>query len=144
MIGYDNVDTFIASGNVIFDAARPPSEGDIEAAIETELGFSTVVYLRTATEVVAVADRAPFGPDVSRYEVSFLRVDPDPAAVNRLMATVPKSDRLEVIGPQVYWWTPLPHGESGHKEGTIVKLLGMPTTRRSIRTVQRIADKYLR
>jgi len=58
--GHDNVDTFIASGNVIFDADGGVDVGEIEAALEAEVGFAIPVYLRNAAEVIAVADAEPF------------------------------------------------------------------------------------
>lgn len=141
---FDNIDTFIASGNVVFDAEADPSPDRIEGALEADLGLTTLVYLRTGDEVVALADLEPFGGEVDAFEVSFLPAEPDPGAVAALLETVPDTDRLKVVGREVYWWTPLPHGDSGHREGTVVGTLGMETTRRAIRTVRRIADRYLR
>ncbi len=139
-----NVDTFIASGNVIFDAGMPPRPDEIEAALEVEFGFAIPIYLRTAAEVIAVADLRPFGDSEGPVEVSFLPAAPDPEAVDELLATIRGTDQLAVVGAEVYWLLGGPRGESTHQEATVVKILGMPTTRRSIRTVQRIADRYLR
>ena len=139
-----NLDTFIASGNVIFDTVAPPRADEIEAVLEAELDFATPVYLRTADEVIAVADLRPFGDSDGQVEVSFLEALPDPGAVEELLATVSGTDQLAVVGSEVFWLLAGPRDESAHKESTVVKILGMPTTRRSIRTVRRIADKYLR
>lgn len=144
-MGYDNVDTFIASGNVIFDADKPISPEGIESALERQLGFSTAVYLRTAAETIAVADAHPFGASVDTgYEVSFLPAVPDPRAVDELLGTITGTDRLAVSDRELYWLLGGPRSESAHKEATTVKILGMQMTRRAIRTVQRIADTYLR
>jgi len=143
-LGYDNVDTFIASGNVIFDAGEGNHAQPIEAALEAGVGFSIPVYLRTADEVIAVADLVPFGADGDDYEVSFLPAMPDPDAAAELVATATGDDRLAVIDREVYWLLGGPRPDSEHSEATTVKILGMPTTRRAIRTVRRIADKFLR
>ena len=141
---FTNVDTFIASGNVIFDVIAPPRADEIEAVLEAELGFATPVYLRTADEVISVADLRPFGDSEGQVEVSFLQALPDPGAVEELLATVSGRDQLAVVGAEVYWLLSGPRNESAHKESMVVKILDMATTRRSIRTVRRIADKYLR
>lgn len=143
-LGYQNVDTFIASGNVIFDTNSPPASRQIEAQIASDLGFDTLAYLRTADETIRVADLTPFAGDSDGYDVSFLPGEPDPAAVAQLLDTITGTDQLAVVGREVYWLLGGPREESDHKEATTVKLLGMPTTRRAIRTVRRIADKYLR
>src|SRR5687768_10821566 len=60
------VETFIASGNVIFgslmDAAK--LETVIETGLEKALGYPVVTFLRTTEEVAAVAERDPFGTPV--------------------------------------------------------------------------------
>jgi uncharacterized protein (DUF1697 family) len=143
--GHDNVETFIASGNVIFDAGAGDHTERIEAALEREVGFAIPVYLRTRDEVLAVADQAPFGGGVDGpVEISFLPGEPGPGAVVELVATATGADRLAVIGREVYWLHDGPRSESDHREADVVRILGMPTTQRSARTVRRIADKYLR
>ena len=140
----DNVETFIASGNVIFDSDGEDLTGEFEEALEANVGFPILVYLRTADEVVAVADSNPFGDADGEMEVLFLPAEPDPEGVGELIDTATGSDRLAVVGREVYWMHSGPRAESEHREATVVKILAMPTTQRSIRTVQRIADKYLR
>lgn len=142
---FDNVETFIASGNVIFDAAAEPDHlvPVIEAALEAELGFDVKTFLRTASEVVAVADLRPF-PGELDVEVSFLEVEPDPQSAQALEATATGSDRLTVIGRELYWGHTGPRSDSNHSEARVVRMLGIATTQRSIRTVERIADTFLR
>ena len=142
-VGLDNVATFIASGNVIFDTeedADPTKR--IEAALADEAGFEIPVYLRTAEEVRATAALDPFG-GIDDFEVSFLPGPPDPDAAAALEATEGPNDRLLVVGREVYWRTGGDRQDSPHSEDLVVRTLGMLTTRRSIRTVRRIADRYL-
>jgi uncharacterized protein (DUF1697 family) len=85
--GFDNVETYIASGNVVFDCDR--SEPDVKAALEASLkkygGKPVGVAVRTGKEMAAVLENNPF-PD---------------AAPNRTVAifldTVPPGDALERI-----------------------------------------------
>jgi len=143
-LGLDDVETFIASGNVIFASDGEDLTDRIEAALEAEIGFPIPVYSRTADEVIAVADIRPFGDADGEMEISFLSADPDPERVGELIGTAIGSDRLAVVGREVYWLHSGPRAQSDHREATVVKLLGMPTTQRSARTVQRIADNHLR
>jgi uncharacterized protein (DUF1697 family) len=143
-LGLNNVETFIASGNVIFDWDGEELTDRIEAALEAEIGFPIPVYLRTADEVIAVAGSRPFGDAGGEMEISFLPAQPDPEGVGDLIGTATGSDRLAVVGREVYWLHSGPRSEANHREATVVKILGMPTTQRSARTVQRIADEHLR
>ena len=144
-LGLENVATVIASGNVIFESA-----GDhdlttrIETGLEVELGFPVPVFLRTANDTVEIADRRPFGDATGELEISFLRYEPDPARALELTKESTTSDRLAVVGREVYWLHSGPRSESTHSEAKVVRILGMSTTRRSARTVRRIADSYLR
>jgi uncharacterized protein (DUF1697 family) len=144
-LGFDNVETFIASGNVIFDTRRRAGlAAAIEEELEQALGFDVPVFLRTGSEVVAVTECRPFADVSDQAEISFLPAEPSSGAVESLLATVAGNDRLAVVGREVYWYHPGRRDESPHKESTVMRLLGMPTTQRSARTVLRIAEKFLR
>ncbi len=143
-LGYTAVETFIASGNVIFEAQDDAgTTARIESALEEELGFEVPTFLRTAAEVIDVADADVFG-DSSSVEVSFLRAAPDAAAARALEATATGADRLAVIGREVYWGHSGDRALSTHSEGRVMRLLDMPTTQRSMGTVQRLAQTHLR
>lgn len=143
--GFENVATFIASGNVIFDAPAPDGVTErLEHALCEGLGFDVPVYLRTASEIIAVADLRPFGDQEGSLEISFLPDVPDPQDVESLISTSGGNDRLAVIGREVYWSHVGPRRESTHSETRVIRTLRMQTTQRSARTVCRIADRYFR
>ena len=77
-MGFRNVRTVLASGNVIFEAPtkRPPLGLAISKGLEKAFGFPVAVILRTVEALRALVDEAPFknvpsGPDVRLY-VTFL------------------------------------------------------------------------
>ena len=143
--GFENVATYIASGNVIFEAVESDDIPDrLERALSDGLGFDVPVYLRTAIEMVGVADLRPFGEEEDNLEISFLPVVPDPGDVERLLAATSGNDRLTVVGREVYWSHVGPRSESAHSELRVMKTLGMQTTQRSATTVRRIADRFFR
>src|SRR5262245_2821414 len=79
--GGRNVETFIASGNVIFHTARrdqKAAERAIEAHIQKALGYPVLIYLRSIPEIAAVAAHAPFAQDEyergGRLFVGFMHV----------------------------------------------------------------------
>jgi uncharacterized protein (DUF1697 family) len=87
--GVRNVSTFIASGNVLFDAPRAPK---LEVRLSNMLGLPVRLTLRTHEEMEAVVKGAPKGfgshPDKFRYDVWF--VIPPVTAEEVVAALAPK------------------------------------------------------
>ena len=86
--GATAVETFIASGNVVFESGvRPESvlEERIESALEEALQFPVGTFLRTLPEVAAVAESTVFPDDdvkaAHALYVGFLKKAPDRSAV---------------------------------------------------------------
>lgn len=60
-LGYDNVRTLIASGNVLFDAkAAGGLRGKLEKALEQKFGFAIGVVLRSQDEIATMVASKPF------------------------------------------------------------------------------------
>src|SRR5688572_23562558 len=77
--GFDDVATFIASGNVFFTSPKKDAaklEISIERALEAALGFPVLTFVRTPSEIAAIATRDPFGkpiPPGGRLFIGLLR-----------------------------------------------------------------------
>ncbi|HMA53281.1 MAG TPA: DUF1697 domain-containing protein [Acidobacteriota bacterium] len=77
-MGFGNVRTVLASGNVVFEAPGKDTHLDLKVGrgLEKALGFPVKVLLRTVRELKTLVDAEPFkdipsGPDVKLY-VTFL------------------------------------------------------------------------
>jgi uncharacterized protein (DUF1697 family) len=136
-MGYTDVATFIASGNVIFTGS---SRGDHEARIATHLGealgWPAPTYLRTAAEVIAATDIRPFGTshDGHTHMVAFCRAAPGLAVVDQSTAR----DRFEVHGREVHWLIDGKLTDSAITLPKLVRLIG-PNTTRNITSLERLA-----
>src|SRR5688500_10294347 len=83
-LGFENVSTFIASGNVIFETSAKNAaalETKIEKALHKDLGYEAATFLRTEAEIARIAEHDAFPEEQSkegdtRY-VTFLRDAPD-------------------------------------------------------------------
>jgi uncharacterized protein (DUF1697 family) len=137
------VQSFLASGNLIIDSETPIEASTIEAAIESRLGLSSMALLRTAGQVEEVLASVPLIHDPGLMEIAFLDTLPSASAVSALLAAARGPDRLSIIGRELYWWRPLPLVPPFPKETAVRRLLGMKSTRRTLRTVQRIASTYI-
>ncbi len=143
-VGFENVATHLASGNVIFDCPSPPLPGDLGQIVEQGVGFHSQVFLRTAGEVRSVLERVPWTDDGDVVEVSFLEREPEPSAARKLEATAQEPEQLVVSGAELYFLRTARGAPTVHKEPTATKILQMNTTRRGISTVEQIYERFLR
>jgi uncharacterized protein (DUF1697 family) len=148
-LGFADVATFRASGNVIF-AADDESERALTRLIEEglgeALGYEVPVYLRSCAEVAAIAAREPFEAKLveasqGKFQVSLLLEKPSAKNRKAVLALATDEDRLAVEGRELFW---LPSGgllESGLDLKAIEALLGVDT-RRTKGTIDQIAAKH--
>lgn len=149
-LGFDNVGTFIASGNVIFDSSETDEsklERTIERALETDLGYPVEPFVRSMGELEQIAKRDPFGrgdpQDQERsVYVAFLGRRPTDEAVGRLVALATEDDTFAVVGREAYWLRRGGIGTSRFSGGLLEKTLGMPATLRGLPTITRIVARY--
>ncbi|HET8565153.1 MAG TPA: DUF1697 domain-containing protein [Solirubrobacterales bacterium] len=149
-MGFDEVATFRASGNVIFAGSGREAESKlarrVEAELDERLGYDVPVFLRSIEEVAAIAAREPFDPrqvakSQGKLQVSLLMEKPTAAAKKKVLALAGDEDLLALEGRELYW---LPSGgllESELDLKAIARLLGTDT-RRTMGTIEQIAAKY--
>jgi uncharacterized protein (DUF1697 family) len=84
--GFREVETYIQSGNVLFQSSGSPAAlaGGIEQLLNATFGYGTRVVVRTQRQLQAIVERAPEGfgaqPSRFRYDVIFLKPPLRPAA----------------------------------------------------------------
>jgi uncharacterized protein (DUF1697 family) len=145
-MGAANVETFIASGNVIFDTPRrdPAAlERHLEAGLRQGLGYEVATFLRTLPEVAAVAAHAPFGPSAAEADaqyVGFLKSAPAAPACAAVAACGNASHELLVHNREIYW---LRRNRLLELTGSgLEKALVGGVTFRNVTTVRKIAARW--
>ena len=109
--GYEDVRTYVQSGNIVLGSDATPAELEREAAalISERFGFDVPVVARTRRELAAVVKRNPLG-DVAnnpkRYQVSFLSAKPAADVVKALQAAAVGDERVVAHGREIYAWHP--------------------------------------
>lgn len=141
------VQTFIASGNVIFTSPdrAPALEARIQTALEAGLGYHVVTMLRTTKEVAAATTFDAFPPDTlagASLYIGFLKTRPAPSAVRNTLALQTDVDELRIHERAVYWLARKRIAESTITGATIERALQTAATFRNITTVRRLAAKY--
>ncbi|MGI8617879.1 MAG: DUF1697 domain-containing protein [Gemmatimonadaceae bacterium] len=151
-LGMRNVETFIASGNAIFDAAG--SAVSIERRIEErlerlerELGYMVPTFLRTPAEIAAVAAHKPFRglgvvPPSAMLQVGFLKSPLEAEAHAGLMAFRDDVHDFHVRGREIYWHARERRAILQITGSKMDRVLRGPATFRNITTVRKLAEKY--
>jgi uncharacterized protein (DUF1697 family) len=145
-LGFGDVETFIASGNVLFDAAsddRAALEQRIERRLEKALGYSVSTFLRTPGELAALVRHEPFpGRDESAaLWVGFLKAELSRESRDRLLAFRTAVDEFESRGREAFWMHRTRMSESTVTGAKLEKALAMPATFRNVTTVRKLALK---
>ena len=147
--GGTNVETFIASGNVVFDTSRrsaDAAERSLEGHLQQALGYPVVTFLRTLPELVDVAGQAPFPP--SEYDagatlfVGFMKAAPAPAAARGVMSLRSEVDDFAIKGREIYWLRRRQLMQSVSDGPPLGRFISSPITMRNVNTVRRLAAKY--
>ena len=149
-LGFAKVETFIASGNVIFDSTTKNTrtlEKKIETCLLESLGYEVVTFVRSVPEVVRIAAYKPF-PDSElaavghSLHIGFMAVEPIEEANLKLAQLVTKTDDFHLHGREIYWLRRGKFSESEVSGALLSKTLGLPATIRNSTTVRKIAAKY--
>lgn len=148
-LGFKKVETFIASGNVIFEPRRADEAAlrpKIETALRAALGYEVHTFLRTDAEVAAVARCEPFTAeeraDAAALNVAFLHEPPGDAAREALERWPSEIDVLRVHGREVYWLCRMRQSDSKFSNVTLERVIKGRATLRGLATVTKLAAKY--
>jgi uncharacterized protein (DUF1697 family) len=149
-LGHTDVQTFLNSGNVIFQSrARNAAQlgAKLELELEALLGFKSDAFVRTVNEVQTIAARAQAlqesSPTAHEVNVCFLT---DPLTVPQtaaLMALQSANDQFVSVGREVYWICALKQSESGFSNALFERKLKARTTLRRVSMLQGLAARLL-
>lgn len=148
-LGLANVETFLASGNVIFTAPAkklPTLAPAIEKHLHSVLGYEVRTFIRSVPEVAAIAGYQPFPAAqleaAGALNVAFLAEPLGAEAQKTLMSLKTDIDDFHVQGREVYWLCRKKQSESKFSNALFERKLKVQTTFRGINTVRKLAAKY--
>ncbi|MFZ2174045.1 MAG: DUF1697 domain-containing protein [Rhodococcus sp. (in: high G+C Gram-positive bacteria)] len=144
-LGFANVTTVLASGNVLFDSGRTDAaelEAEIETALRAEFEYEAWVFVLELSEVQAIVDGYPFDPEREGRH-PYVVVTPEPEVLGRLLEMEgeldPGVERIQEGDGVLYWEV-----ERGRTvKSQFGKSLAAPrlkasTTTRNLRTFQKL------
>jgi len=149
-LGFANVETFIASGNVIFDSPSRSAralERKIEASLELTLGYAVATFIRSTVELKQIAAHKAFsdaelGAAGNTLYIGFMAANPSSDAKQKLLSIPLKADSFHLNGREVYWLCRTSFADSEFSGARLEKTLGLAATLRNSTTVKKLAAKY--
>jgi uncharacterized protein (DUF1697 family) len=148
-VGFSNVETFIASGNVIFESKSKNAkalEKKIEDCLQETLGYRVTTFIRSLPQLAEIANYKPFNAaqleESHAVYIAFLADVPSDEAKQKLLSFTTATDEFHFSGRELYWLARKNFSESTFSGALLEKALGMPATLRNTTTVKKIATKY--
>jgi uncharacterized protein (DUF1697 family) len=148
---FRNVATFIASGNVLFDApesATDELETKIERSLAKALGYEVDTFVRTRAEVAALTVATPFSKaDLTAPEntllVGFFKSALAPDIQKRLVAIRTEVDEFSVEGREYFWLCRIKMNESKVWQSPTMRALKLPTSSmRNITSLKKLSAQF--
>ena len=148
LLGFQNVVTYIQSGNVIFDATakcKADLKTMIEEAIEDRYGFHVPVAIRTNHEIGNIIRLCPFGTvdlveEGTKVLVTFLSSEPSEAKISAIQNYVVAPEDLVVRGREVYLYCPNGYGRSKLTTTFLERKLEVKATTRNWKSVHKLYE----
>ncbi len=146
--GFSDVETFIASGNVIFESPeqdRTSLELMIASGLQKALGYEVATFIRTGAELAQIAAYQAFPQSevdlATAFNIAFLSGPLDKKAKQKLMALKTDIDAFATHASEVYWLCRRRQSESTFSNVVLEKTLGVKSTLRGINTLEKLAAR---
>ncbi len=148
--GLSNVETFIASGNLIFQSTDPNAaalELKIASGLQGALGYEVATFIRSEQELTQLAAYQAFAQSeldaATAFNIAFLATPLDGSAIQKLMGLTSAIDRFMPHAREIYWLCQKKQSESTFSNAVLEKTLGVKSTLRGASTIQKMVARYI-
>ena len=145
-LGFENVSTYIQSGNVIFTTRKLLLNKDltkkIEEAIFKKYDFDVPVIIRTGDEMEKVLAANPLlkekNINVEKFHATFLEEEPSPEKIKLTRDLDYSPDKFRILGKEVYLYCPNGYGSTKLSNIFFESKLKVKATTRNWKTVNQL------
>jgi len=140
-LGWENVATYIQSGNVVFDSDMTPAEAEavLEALISKHYGYEAPAMVRTRAQWATYPAGNPFDEaarDTPNYLLMLVAKQPINAeAAEIIQARATAGEQVRKVGETLWIHFPEGSGTSKLSPALMDKAIGSTATSRNYRTV---------
>jgi uncharacterized protein (DUF1697 family) len=143
--GFDDVRTYLQSGNVVLSSRAAPKTvaRRCEEVVADRFGLEIAVVARTRDELAEVVKRNPLGKvatNPKRYQVSFLSAKPAAEVVRKLEELVAGDERFVAGDRELCAWHPAGVARSKLWAALAGRGLGVTATARNWTTVTKLLE----
>jgi uncharacterized protein (DUF1697 family) len=145
-IGWEDVSTYIQSGNVIFTASGTPAalEKQLEEAIAKRFSMDVPVIVRSAAGWRASTRGNPFAAaaekEPNRLMLLLSKKPPRAGAEDEIQAKAAAGEQVGRAGDSLWIHYPVGSGTSKLTPSLIDRAIGSPATSRNYRTVLKLGE----
>ncbi|MEQ9442036.1 MAG: DUF1697 domain-containing protein [Cyclobacteriaceae bacterium] len=145
-LGFDPVQTYIQSGNVLFQSEETDLvllREQLEEAIRQFFGFEVVVILRTV-DALQQQVKHPFfvlrSETIKALYVTFLAEMPDPKRIAELVSPNPEGDEFQIVDKAVHLYCPNGYGRTKLSNTFFERKLKVSATTRNAKTIHKLLE----
>ncbi len=143
--GFQNVRTYIQSGNACVDTELPAKEVEkqVHELIKKQIGADLVVVVRTDKELQHVLANNPFqeGYDISRVFFVLFAQLPSAEKVKELVTQNFDEEKLAIAGDAAYMYIPGTYGRGKLSNNFLEKKLNISATMRNFNTLSKLVER---
>lgn len=151
-LGCDEVETLLASGNVLFNAARQSTatlETRVEEHLADSLGYNVATYVRSAAEIETLLAAMPKlvagAAATPNVQVLFFKQPLAKSVAKQVVACSTQTDRFIVAERELLWLLAGKMSESPIWKSAEMKAVSLPLgTMRNLNTVTKLAARMKR
>lgn len=140
--GFENVQTYIQSGNVIFQSSKrniSEIENNIQKAIMTHFGFEVSVLVKTRDDLKRIFDNSPFSEDKKKSSYFMMLHDiPDNDLVKEASEKVYEGEEYKIINDCIYYYSAKGFGQSKFNANFFERKLNTFATARNYNTMVKL------
>lgn len=142
--GFDNVRTYIASGNVLLESRLPAQTVAVMVhdLIKDRIGPDVPVIVRTTSEIQSLLARNPFGDgyDPARLFFVLFASTPETGTANGLRTRNFGDEALALYNDGAIMYIPGPYGKGTLSSMYLEKQLGISATMRNLNTINKLVE----
>ena len=142
--GFENVRTWIQSGNVVLKTELSPDKLAIRIheLIKTKIGAELGIIIKSREELVSVLDENPFreGYDISRVFFSLHNDFPDDELMQKLVSIDFSPEKLILTPQTAYMFIPGTYGRGKLSNNFLEKKLKITATMRNFNTISKMIE----
>ncbi len=143
--GLENVETYIQTGNVIFELSAKDAavlEEQLEHHLEKAWGKKIQLFVRTIRQVSAIVKACPFDPkEGESVYIVILDKKPSKKSIDALMAFRGEFDHFAVKGKEGYQLR-RSREKTTFVNHSVEQILGVPGTSRNLTTIKKLVENY--